>query len=125
MKPGIGVDKSMFDEAMDNLSLSPREMTNILDAGNHVIETYAKINHEPNIDTTQLFVSIQSQKPVIESPTKGYAEVWVSAEYAAHLEYGTVKMDAYPFLRPAVYENEAEIAAAMGNVFIMMIGGFL
>ena len=46
-------------------------------------------------------------------------------EYASHLELGTIKMDARPFMRPGLDENEVKIGAAVGRVIKMKIEGSL
>jgi HK97 gp10 family phage protein len=124
MRAGIGVDATDFDLAMEASRLMPKDISNILDAGNKVIEAKAKINHRPNIDTGFLMSTIQSQKPIVIGK-RGKAEVWVGAEYAVHLEYGTSKMQAYPFLRPAVFDNRMLIGRTMGNVFSAIVEGVL
>ena len=39
----------------------------------------------------------------------------VSANYAAHIEYGTSKMEARPYIRPAIDEHSEEIVQAVKN----------
>ena len=41
--------------------------------------------------------------------------IGTAVEYAAYQEFGTVKMVAQPFLRPAVYENKAAIKRIIGS----------
>jgi HK97 gp10 family phage protein len=48
--------------------------------------------------------------------------VVVSAAHGVHVEFGTVFMEAQPFLRPAVDEHEREIVEAAAEQMNMMIG---
>lgn len=43
------------------------------------------------------------------STGKNEAEVRVNAEYASYVEYGTSKMEAQPFLRPAIESKRKEV----------------
>ena len=45
-------------------------------------------------------------------------QVGYDADYASAVEYGTYKMEAQPFLRPAMDENEEEILSAVGSKII-------
>ncbi len=51
------------------------------------------------------------------------AEVRVNAPYAAYVEYGTYKMDAQPFLTPAVREEEERFFASVGKGLFASFGG--
>lgn len=55
----------------------------------------------PNADTHQLDLSIDT----VLSPTKLSVSVVSKAPYSAALEFGTSKMAARPFLRPALRRN--------------------
>jgi len=103
-----------------------------LEAGARVVETYVKTSmaeggksgqlysrggkshrasapgEAPAVDYSNLYNSIQ-----IEEVTPEQAIVSASAEYAEHLEFGTSRMAARPYLRPAVDEHEGEIVAAI------------
>ena len=46
-------------------------------------------------------------------------------EYASHLELGTIKMDARPFMRPALDENEGKISRVVGKQLEIKIEGAL
>lgn len=61
------------------------------------------------VDTGALRASIQSSS--VERGKE--AEVSVSAEYAAYVEFGTYKMAAQPFLVPAFEEHKMELVAEM------------
>ena len=74
-------------------------------------ENYAKLNLEtpkkhadgtirPNVDTGRLVNSITHQQ---EDETT--VAVGTNVEYAAYVEMGTSKSDAYPYLEPAITEH--------------------
>jgi len=64
----------------------------------------------PTIDTGNLVNSIRTTK----LERYRYA-VTASAEYARHLEYGTYKMAARPFMRPALERARAPFVAAIAE----------
>ena len=43
------------------------------------------------------------------------AEIQVNAKYAAAVEYGTYKMNAQPYLRPAILQHKKQIANLAAN----------
>ena len=102
-----------------------------LEAGIRVVETHVKVELQtpgsgevytrgsrshrasapgqpPAIDTGNLINSIE-----VGDVTPTQATLGVGAEYAEYLEFGTSRMEARPFLRPAMDENEDEIIAAV------------
>jgi len=84
-----------------------RAQANGLKAGASIVETYAK-DYAP-VDTGALMASIIVEEPV--TPTEAF--IGPSVEYAVHQEFGTSKMAAHPFLRPALDQHEGEIVAAV------------
>ena len=44
------------------------------------------------------------------------ARVGTNVDYAPHLEYGTVKMAAQPYLRPSLDSNKSQIEKMIGDV---------
>ena len=62
------------------------------------------------VDTGQLRNSIQ------EAIYDDYAIVDSNVEYAPHVEYGTSRQKAQPFLRPALDENIEDIKRVMGDI---------
>ncbi len=88
-----------------------------LAAAGFVAEGRAKtIASEKNIrDTGFLIGSIQAAPPVLTA-NGGEVDVGVAAEYAIHHEFGTSKMAARPFMRPAILEGKAPIQNAFSNV---------
>lgn len=51
-----------------------------------------------------------------ESGEYDSTSVGYGADYAAHVEFGTVKMEAQPFLRPAAENHKDELAHISANV---------
>lgn len=47
-----------------------------------------------------------------------HSQVKAGAKYAGYVEFGTYKMAAQPFLRPAVAEHQREILAAVAEAMI-------
>jgi HK97 gp10 family phage protein len=81
-----------------------------LEAGARIVETHAKINTTPNVDTGTLRNSIQ-----VDSVTPTQAIIAPHTDYAEYLEFGTSRMQAYPYMRPAIDEHEGEIVAAVAD----------
>lgn len=52
---------------------------------------------------------------MIEVVSKNRVDVNVTAYYAKFVEYGTSKMEAQPFLRPAIETKKKEIFQAIGE----------
>lgn len=75
-------------------------------------------NYAP-VDTGSLRSSIQA----VSNLAGKSAEVTVGAPYAAYVEYGTYKMDAQPFLSPAVREEEGRFFAEVGKGLFAKFSG--
>ena len=71
------------------------------------------------VDTGKLRASIT---PVIESWAAGY--VGTNTNYAPHVEYGTRKMDAQPFLEPAFLEGKRVASKVFGQAIARAIARF-
>lgn len=82
-----------------------------LDAGARIVETWAKINTTPNVDTGTLRSSI-----MVDEVTPERAIIAPHTDYAEHLEFGTSRMQAFPYMRPALDEHEGEILGAIESV---------
>lgn len=80
--------------------------------GNHVA---SKPGDPPNIDTGRLVNSIKWE--VDENALS--AVVGTNLEYGTHLEFGTTKMAARPWLGPALRENQRSIL----RLFTFRAGG--
>jgi HK97 gp10 family phage protein len=77
-----------------------------LEAGARIVETYAKILAP--VDTGFLRNSI-----TVDEVTPTQAIIAPHTDYAEHVEFGTVRMAAQPYMRPALDEHESEIIAAV------------
>src|SRR5690606_14793221 len=77
-----------------------------LEAGARVVETYAKL--AAPVDTGTLRDSI-----MLDEVTPERAILGPHVDYAEHVEFGTSRMAARPFMRPAVDEHEREIVDAI------------
>lgn len=80
-----------------------------LEAGARIVESWAKINTTPNVDTGALRASI-----MVDEVTATEAIIAPHTDYAEYLEFGTMRSQAYPYMRPAIDEHEQEIVAAVG-----------
>lgn len=63
------------------------------------------------VDTGRLRSSIS-----FEVDTRATATVGTNVEYAPYVEYGTSRMAAQPYLRPAVHEYEAKMRGIVVDV---------
>jgi len=81
-----------------------------LEAGARIVEKWAKINTTPNVDTGHLRDSI-----MVDEVTPQEAFIGPHADYGEHMEFGTSRMQAYPYMRPALDEHEGEIVDAVAS----------
>lgn len=72
-----------------------------------VIKIDAKAKTKCPVDTGRLRSSIN---PFVDADGLG-GGVGTNVHYAPHVEYGTIKMDAQPYLRPAAREEQDDIIA--------------
>ncbi len=89
-----------------------------LEAGARIVETQVKISlsgqspsspgEPPGLDTGFLRNSV-----TVDSVTPMEAIIAPHTDYAEYLEFGTSRMEARPFMRPALDEHEGEILAAI------------
>lgn len=77
-----------------------------LEAGARVVETHAKVLCP--VDTGALRNSI-----MVDEATPDRAVIAPHTDYAEHVEFGTSRMAAQPYLRPALDEHEGEILDAI------------
>ena len=77
-----------------------------LEAGARIVETHSKILCP--VDTGFLRNSIQ-----VDSVTPMEAIIAPHTDYAEHVEFGTSRMAAQPYMRPALDEHEGEIVQAV------------
>ena len=135
--PTIRFDVKGSEQLKRNLGrLSGRERKKAqqdgLEAGARIVETHIKLllskpgsgrlyirgnvahrasqpGEPPAVDTGFLRNSIVVDEPV----TPELATISAGAEYAEYLEFGTTKMAARPYMRPAIDQNEGEILNAV------------
>ncbi len=77
-----------------------------LEAGARIVETHSKLLCP--VDTGFLRNSIQ-----VDSVTPMEAIIAPHTDYAEHVEFGTSRMAAQPYMRPALDEHENEIVQAV------------
>lgn len=77
-----------------------------LEAGARIVETHSKLACP--VDTGFLRNSIQ-----VDAVTPLEAIVAPHTDYAEHVEFGTERMAAQPYMRPALDEHEGEILGAV------------
>ncbi len=85
-------------------------LSQAVSAGAAVVERSAK--EKVRVDTGRLRNSIREMQK-FESSGKVESQVGTDVEYGPANEFGTPRMQAQPYLRPAVDENTAEIEAAI------------
>ena len=93
---------------LNRLAGSERRQAQVdgLDAGARIVETRAKV-YCP-VDTGFLRNSI-----LVDEVTPMLAVIAPHTEYAEHVEFGTSRMAAQPYMRPALDQHEAEIIGAV------------
>jgi HK97 gp10 family phage protein len=79
-----------------------------LEAGARIVETHSKILCP--VDTGFLRNSI-----TVDSVTPIEAIIAPHTDYAEHVEFGTSRMEAQPYMRPALDEHENEIVQAVSD----------
>lgn len=77
-----------------------------LEAGARIVETHAKV-YCP-VDTGTLRNSI-----MVDETTPDRAVIAPHTDYAQHVEFGTSRMAAQPYMRPALDQHEGEILGAI------------
>jgi HK97 gp10 family phage protein len=119
-----------------NLDLDPRDLRRALGkldgaasgrvlgravmAGALIVEGRAK--ELAPVDTGNLRASLQAE--LLAAGTRGAeAQVGTGVSYAAHQEFGTHRMPAHPFLRPALDESEQAVRRAVGDVVRRAVEG--
>lgn len=117
-KSGVKVVKTNVKEVLD--ALSGDRMARAVMAGAYVFEGAAKMLTP--IDTGNLVNSIKTEL-VSSDETSATAETGTGVEYAPHVEFGTKKMQAQPFFRPAWDENLDAIRATIRRFAQQSIDG--
>lgn len=107
---------------------------NALLAGAYIIEGYAKVNavYDTGFMRNSIYAknrrtsnyakrvaearAVNKDGPIMgesDTPSEQSAIVAVAAEYGAYVEYGTSRMGAQPYMRPAVDQHIPEITEAI------------
>lgn len=81
--------------------------------GRRAIHVASAPGEAPGIDTGTLMASMGFQ---MTSPTT--AEVSINAEYAAYLEFGTIRMAARPYIQPALEKVRDQFRGILGQARI-------
>jgi len=76
----------------------------------NVIHTASAAGDAPNTDEGILVGSI-----AVENPRRGTSFVGTSKDHGKYLEFGTSKMAARPWLRPAMERNQAKLTENITN----------
>jgi len=126
MSGSVKIVKSNVKEVL--ASMAGARLAQAVMAGGFVLETAVKVSmsaashsgriygkhkasapgETPAVDTGVLVNSINTEL-VSSSDSEAWAQVGTGVEYAEWLEFGTSKMAARPFMRPAYDNNEAKI----------------
>lgn len=75
------------------------------------------------VDTGNLRASVTTSDLRSVSQDSPAAEVVASASYATYLEFGTSRMPAQPFMRPAADLHKPGFEKAMGQIIGKAMGG--
>ena len=105
-----GIDELM--RRLDVIAQEPRYRVvrrKALRVGIRVVERYAKA--KVPVDTGNLKNSI-----AVGAVNESQAELWATTDYAADVEFGTRRMAARSFMRPAVLDHIGEIEEVMTRV---------
>ncbi len=79
----------------------------------------------PKVRTGRLRSSISHRMDSSKLPKGEVGALGADAHYAVYLEFGTSKMQPYPFLRPAVKDNEREIINIVREASQKVVGKFI
>lgn len=125
MADGITVEIKGIKELQSKFSLLDKDiqriLSNAVSQGAAVVERSAK--QKVRVDTGRLRNSIREMKKV-ESPGRSESQVGTDVEYGPDNEFGTARMAAQPYLRPAVDENQEEIKAAIEQAIEARLGAY-
>lgn len=112
-----GLDELELNLGRVDDAVSDAGLLKALGAGALVIEGKAKeIAHEKDIlDTGFLIGAIQAQSPT-KTPTGAEVFVGSAADYSKHHEFGTSKMAARPYMRPAIKQGGPSAQKAVSAV---------
>lgn len=107
-------------EGLDKLEKALRENVTMNDVKKVVRQNGSQLQQkmQQNADFTRGYQTGTTKRSISLNMTDGgfTAEVGATTEYAPYLEYGTRFMDAQPFVRPALEEQEKKFKADMNNL---------
>lgn len=108
----IDIDIKGFDKAIKEIQKAQKKLPKLVDEfGDEVIEVgHDYMERNAPYDTGELVESIQKTR---NGNTKS---VEVGADHAEHVEYGTHKQPAQPFIRPARQKMEDYVDKNAGGV---------
>lgn len=109
----ISIDFKEVTNKIDNLiNKLPNRFEEGMQDACHLVEASA-VEKAP-VDTGYLKNSISNKVTRTGAVVDGW--VYATAEYAPYIELGTYKMEAQPFLYPALTENQSSIRAIFSEV---------
>jgi HK97 gp10 family phage protein len=108
------VDTTEFDEMMRRAKLTESDLLNIEGAGAAVLVNAMRT--KVPVDTGATRASIMSHI-VSSSSIKVEDDIGPETNYAPYLEYGTKRMRAQSFVRPAAYEKLAQVVSAISHAY--------
>jgi HK97 gp10 family phage protein len=117
-KKSVKIIKTNVKAVLD--SMSGDRLGRAVMAGAFVLEGAAKM--KTPIDTGNLVNSINTVL-ISSDDTSAFAEVGTGVEYAEHVEFGTSRMQAQPYMRPAFDENAETIKATIQRFAKQQISG--
>lgn len=114
---GVKELQAKFERMSFNLVTA---VSRAMDEGEKIVETSAK--SKVRVKTGNLKNSIEEKNRSLTSTTISI-DIGTDVDYAAHQEYGTRKLSAQPFLRPALDENSNAIQAKIEAAIKSALGG--
>ena len=113
----VGLEELKINLGKVNMVVTGPGLLKALSASGFVAEGRAKTiaRDKKILDTGFLISTIQAETPKLTG-NGGEVKIGVAADYAIHHEFGTSKMRARQFMRPAILEGRAPIQGAFSNV---------
>ena len=96
-------------------------MSQAVSQGAAVVERDAK--QRVRVRTGRLRNSIREMKQT-KTASRVESQVGTDVEYGPANEFGSARLSAQPFLRPAIDNNEAEIVAAVEQAIVSVLGRY-
>ena len=119
----LGAIALMVGDAKRSVARGPKTGRIYMKGKNRSIKHQASAPGEPPAtDTGRLVNSIVGDAKVVGKQVQGFLEARTA--YAGHLEFGTRKMAARPFMTPAVMRNRDRAIALMRDAVQRKASGF-